>query len=525
MAINKFEYDLVCIGSGPAGQRAAVQAAKLGKRVAVVERHRSIGGVCLFTGTIPSKTFREAVISFTAKTSGEGGISAATRTKPTLEQLISRVGDVINRESEVQQDQLARNDIDLVRGTAAFFDEHTVCVDTGTGVRHLHTENVLIAVGTKPADPRGVAADGQTVITSDQILDLKKLPRTMVVVGGGVIGIEYASMFAMLGVKVTVIDKRPRPVEFLDYEIIDELIHQLRNHDVSFRLGEGVDRIEVAENGARHGVIHLESGKRIVADLILFSVGRVGATGELMLENAGLTADDRGRLTVNANYQTSVSHIYAAGDVIGYPSLAATSSEQGRTAACHMFGAAAKPMSKNFPIGIYSIPEMSMVGLTEEQLTKEKIPYETGIARYREIARGQILGDDSGVLKLLFHRETGKLLGVHAIGTGATELIHVGQAVLALGGGLDYFLDTIFNYPTLAECYKVASLEAANKLRLGRIIDGIELAKSGAAATGATTGAPASLPPVPASIPIPAPSDDGGASPPAKTPSASPATV
>ncbi len=516
---TKYDYDLVCIGSGPAGQRAAVQAAKLGKRVAVVERHRSIGGVCLFTGTIPSKTFREAVIGFTAKGGAcETGIATAARAKPTLEQLMSRVGAVINRESDVQQDQLARNDIDLVRGTAAFFDDHTVCVDTGNGVRHLHTENVLIAVGTKPADPRGVAADGQTVITSDQILDLKKLPRTMVVVGGGVIGIEYASMFAMLGVKVTVIDKRPRPVEFLDYEIIDELIHQLRNHDVSFRLGEGVDRIEVAENGARHGVIHLESGKRIVADLILFSVGRVGATGEMMLENAGLTADDRGRLTVDANYRTSVPNIYAAGDVIGYPSLAATSSEQGRMAACNMFGVTAKPMSKNFPIGIYSIPEMSMVGVTEEQLTKDKIPYETGIARYREIARGQILGDDSGMLKLLFHRETGKLLGIHAIGTGATELIHVGQAVLALGGGLDYFLDTIFNYPTLAECYKVAALEAANKLRLGRIIDGIELAKATAAsaANAVTAGAPAAQSPVPASIPIPAPSDNGGAPAPAK---------
>ncbi|MEX0742538.1 MAG: FAD-dependent oxidoreductase, partial [Phycisphaeraceae bacterium] len=272
-----------------------------------------------------------------------------------------------------------------------------------------------------------------------------------------------------LGVKVTMIDKRSKPLEFLDYEIIDELIHQMRNRDVSFRLGEAVESIEIIEgHPTPHGSIKLESGKRVVADLVLFSVGRVGATDTMNLDAAGLASDDRGRLEVDDQLRTNVPHIFAAGDVIGYPSLAATSSEQGRLAACHMFGVHTKAMSEHFPVGIYAIPEISMVGATEEQLTEQRVPYETGIARYREIARGQILGDDTGVVKMMFHRETRRLLGVHAIGTGATELIHVGQAVYALGGDLDYFLNTVFNYPTLAECYKVAALEAANKLNLGQ---------------------------------------------------------
>jgi NAD(P) transhydrogenase len=288
----------------------------------------------------------------------------------------------------------------------------------------------------------------------------------MAVVGGGVIGIEYASMFAALGVEVTVIEKRDRPLEFLDAEIVDEMIHQMRNRNVTFRLGETVETLEASEGPPPRAVIHLQSGKRIVSDVVLFSVGRIGATDSLNLEAVGLVSDERGRLRVDDAFRTEVPHIYAAGDVIGYPSLAATSSEQGRIAACHAFGVSAGPMSSHFPIGIYSIPEISMVGVTEHDLTERRIPYETGVARYREIARGQILGDDTGLLKMLFQREDRRLLGVHAIGTGATELIHIGQAVLGLGGGLDYFMDTIFNYPTLAECYKVAALDASNKLRL-----------------------------------------------------------
>src|SRR5262245_19662972 len=337
---SRHDYDLICIGSGPAGQRSAVQAAKLGKRVAVVEKQRSVGGVCIETGTIPSKTFREAVRSFTTRNgSGEAG----PRPRPTMAQLLERVGSVIRREGAVVQDQLARNEIDLIRGRASFVEPHVLRVESSEGVRVLRAAHILIAVGTRPAEAPGVRPDGSTVILSDDILDLEKLPRSMVVVGGGVIGIEYASMFAVLGVQVTIVDKRPRPLEFVDQEIVDELIHQMRKNDVTFRGGEAVESIEVNDGPPCRGVITLESGKHIVADVVLFSVGRVGATEALELVRAGLEADDRGRLKVDACFKTSVPHIFAAGDIIGYPALAATSSEQGRLAACHMFGHAAEP--------------------------------------------------------------------------------------------------------------------------------------------------------------------------------------
>jgi NAD(P) transhydrogenase len=324
--------------------------------------------------------------------------------------------------------------------------------------------SIVVAVGTRAVTPPGSVIDGEVAITSDDIVALKRLPRAMTVVGGGVIGIEYASIFAVLGVEVTVVERRDRPLDFVDREVVDELIHQMRNRNVTFRFGETVERFEVSAGPPRRGVLFLESGKRIVSDLVLFSAGRTGATDDLNLPAAGLSAAERGRLAVDADFRTAVPHIYAAGDVIGYPSLAATSSEQGRLAACHAFGVAAGPMGAHFPVGIYAIPEISMVGATEQELTAGKVPYEIGVARYREIARGQILGDDSGLFKMLFHRQDRRLLGAHAIGTGATELIHIGQAVLGLGGGLDYFMHTVFNYPTLAECYKVAALDAANKL-------------------------------------------------------------
>jgi NAD(P) transhydrogenase len=464
---SSFEYDLICVGSGPAGQRAAVQAAKLGKRVAVIEKQRCVGGGCIETGTIPSKTFREAVRSFNFLSSYEAAENGP-RTRPSMPQLLRRVAQVIQREGEVVQDQLTRNDVELIRGHAAFTGPHSLRVESADGTRLLTAAHILIAVGTRPAPPPNVDPDGRTVILSDNILGLEKLPRTMAVVGGGVIGIEYASMFAALGVQVTVIDKRPRPLEFIDFEIVDELIHQMRNQGVTFRGGEAVEQIEISEGPPRRGVIHLESGKHVIADLILFSVGRIGATEGLSLETVGLETDDRGRLKVDDQFRTAVPHIFAAGDVIGYPALAATSSEQGRLAACVMFGVQSEPMASHFPIGVYAIPEISMVGETEEALTAAKVPYETGIARFREIARGQILGDDSGMFKMIFHRDSGRLLGAHCIGTTATELIHIGQAVLGLGGGLDYFLRTVFNYPTLAECYKVAAYNAANKLQYSR---------------------------------------------------------
>lgn len=464
---SDYDYDLVCIGSGPAGQRAAVQAAKLGKRAAVVEKRRVVGGVCLDTGTIPSKTFREAVILFT----DAAGLfdrrrepSAAVR--PTAEALLARVSEVVDRESRVVEHQLRRNEVDVIPGEGSFRDPHTVVVRSEHGERAVSARYILIAVGTRPAPPPGVTSDGTTVMTSDDVVRLERIPRTLTVVGAGVIGIEYASMFACLGVEVTVVDRRDRPLEFLDREIVDELVHQMRDRDVTFRFGETVRRLEVADGGARRVVVHLESGKRVVTEAALFSVGRLGATDGLNLEAAGLRADERGRLHVDGRFCTEVPHVFAAGDVIGYPSLAATSSRQGRLAACHAFGVEAGAMSPHFPVGIYSIPEISMVGAPEHELTAAKVPYEVGVARYREIARGQILGDDSGLFKMLFHRDERRLLGVHVIGTGATELLHIGQAVLALGGGLDYFLGAVFNYPTLAECYKVAALDAANKLAL-----------------------------------------------------------
>jgi NAD(P) transhydrogenase len=462
---DSFDYDLVCIGSGPAGQRGAVQAAKVGKRVALVERRSTVGGACLATGTIPSKTFREAVLGFSSAQRPNGGTTQSTQ-RPTAPELLARVDEVVSREGAVIVNQLSRNGVDVLCGEASFVDPHRLRVTGGQSWREVTAANVLIASGTRAVPPEGIDANGDIMISSDDIGGLTRLPRSLAVVGAGVIGIEYASMFAALGVEVTVVDKRDRPLEFVDTEIVDELIHQMRKRNVNFRFGEAVASVTASETPPRRAVLVLESGKRIVADMALFSVGRIGATEDLALQNAGLSADDRGRIAVDGQFRTAVPHIFAAGDIIGYPSLAATSSEQGRLAACHALGVNATPMADHFPIGIYAVPEISMVGATEQALTKAKVPYEIGIARYREIARGQILGDDSGLLKLLFHREDRHLLGVHIIGTGATELLHIGQAVLGLRGGLDYFLSTVFNYPTLAECYKVAALNAANKLAM-----------------------------------------------------------
>ena len=458
-----YDFDLLCIGTGPAGQRAAVQAAKLGKRVAVIEKRRIVGGVCVDGGTVPSKTFREAVLA-TAAPGEPGPQDWDLGTRPTAESLLARVTDVVRRESVVVENQLRRNGVILLRGHASFRDAHTLVVESERGTRTVSAACILIAVGSRPAPPPGVPADGEVILTSDSVVELKALPRSMTVVGAGVIGIEYASFFAALDIAVTVVDKRERPLEFLDQEIMDELLHQMRNRNVTFRLGEAVSRLEVGGGSKRRAVILLESGKRLVSDMVLFSAGRLADTERLNLGAASLACDERGRIPVDKQFRTQVPHIYAAGDVVGYPSLAATSSEQGRLAACNAFGLEIGPMPNHFPVGIYSIPEISMVGETEHNLTAARVPYETGVARYREIARGQILGDDSGLFKMLFHREDRRLLGVHIIGTAATELVHIGQAVLALGGGLDYFLETVFNYPTLAECYKVAALNAANKL-------------------------------------------------------------
>ena len=472
------EFDLICIGSGPAGQRAAVQASKLGKRVAVVEKQASVGGVCIETGTIPSKTFREAVRRLYVQDHSESGGSHADPVRPTMERLMRQVAGVVGRESQVVHDSLARNDIKMFQGAARFVGPNELVISGFNGDETLKAKKFLIGVGTRPAESRGVTLDGEIAVTSDSLLNLKRLPRSVVVVGAGVIGIEYASMFAALGLKVTVVDKRPRPLEFLDHEIVDELIHQLRKVDVTFRCGDGLKSLEITGGDRKQALLELESGKFLIAEMVLISTGRVGCTEGLGLEVVGLSADDRGRIKTDAHFQTAVPHIYAAGDVIGYPSLAATSSEQGRLAALHMFGEETAPLGDRFPIGIYSIPEISMMGETEEALTAKKVPYETGIARYNETARGQILGDHSGMFKMIFHRDTEKLLGVHCIGSGATELVHIGQAVMLLGGGLDYFINSVFNYPTLAECYKIAALNAYNKIQLIRKVQTLRHSQS-----------------------------------------------
>ncbi|HKY33633.1 MAG TPA: Si-specific NAD(P)(+) transhydrogenase [Candidatus Polarisedimenticolia bacterium] len=455
-------YDLLVIGSGPSGQRAAVQAAKLGKRTVLVERRQMVGGVCVNTGTIPSKTLREAVLYLT----GYGqhaiyGTAYAVKEHITIEDLMLRTSFVIRREIDVTRAQMRRNHVDMLFGDASFVDPHTVAV-AGVGETNQVTADVLIiAVGTSPAPPPGILCDSEHLIDSDQILQMKRLPATLTVVGAGVIGLEYASIFATLGIEVTVVDMRDELLEFVDEEIVENLSYHLRQRGTTLRLGEEVRRILCPDGRA---VAELASGKRIVSDMILFSAGRLGATASLNLAAAGLQADERGRLKVDAQYRTKVRHIFAVGDVIGFPALASTSMEQGRLAAAYAFGRDVPPMPRLFPFGIYTIPEISMVGPTEQELTGAAVPYETGVSRYREIARGQILGDDTGFLKLIFHRETRRLLSAHAIGTGATEIIHIAQAVVALGGTLEYFVNNVFNYPTLAECYKVAALDCANKL-------------------------------------------------------------
>ncbi len=456
-------FDLLVIGTGPAGQRGAVQAAKLGKSVGICERREVVGGVCINTGTIPSKTFREAVLYLTGfQLRGLYGASYAVKERITMEDLLYRCDHVIKREIEVIRDQMRRNGIVLIGGTARFVDPHTLEVAGAGGPVRVVADKVLIATGTTAAGPPGVPIDGQSILTSDDLLALKEVPRTLTVVGAGVVGTEYASIFAALRVEVTLVDSRPRLLEFVDAEIVESLTYQMRNMDCTFRLNEEVASVRI--EGPRRAVTVLKSGKLIVSDVILYSVGRVGATADLNLEAAGLAADERGRLKVNETFQTNRPHIYAAGDVIGFPALASTSMEQGRLAACHAFGVSSTSLPHLFPYGIYSVPEISMVGPTEEQLTSAGIPYEVGVSRYREIARGAILGDDSGLLKILFHRDTRRILGVHIIGTGATELVHIGQAVLAHDGTIDYFVNAVFNYPTFAECYKVAALDGYNKV-------------------------------------------------------------
>ncbi|MGA7399916.1 MAG: Si-specific NAD(P)(+) transhydrogenase [Candidatus Sulfotelmatobacter sp.] len=458
------EYDLVVIGSGPAGQKGAICAAKLRKKVAIIDRKRTIGGVCVHTGTIPSKTLREAVLylsGFRQRTFY--GRSYVVKDRIAMSDLVFRAQAVMAREIEVIKAQLRRNQVTTFEGDARFLDPHTIEVKAEEGSQLLRGHHILIACGTRPAHSADIPIDGKRIFDSDQVHCLEEVPRDLLVVGAGIIGIEFASMFAALGVKVTLLDQRPILMDFVDREIVESLCFQLRQLGTVFRLGEKV--VSVGYDAERDRVFaKLESGKNVHGQGLLYTVGRQANSDQLNIEAAGLKSDGRGKMVVNEHFQTSVEHIYAAGDVIGFPALASTSMEQGRLASCHMFGTPGKMIPTLIPYGIYTIPEISMVGHTEEQLTRGKIPYEVGLARYAELAKGQMLGDEQGLLKLLFDPENLKLLGVHVIGDRAAEIVHIGQAVLTMGGTLEYFRDTVFNYPTLAEAYKVAALDGLNKL-------------------------------------------------------------
>jgi len=458
------QYDFVVIGSGPAGQKAAIQAAKFAKRAAVIERRSLIGGVAVHTGTIPSKTLREAVLYLTGwNQRGLYGYGYRLKPQVTIDDLMQRLHITLKHEIEVMQDQLARNDVEVIQGIASFTAEHHLQVKSAAGeILEVEADKILIASGTEPQRPEGIPFDNTTIIDSDGIVNLKTLPKTMIIVGAGVIGVEYASIFSVLDIEVTLVDGRDTLLEFLDREIVDEFVHYMRQRGITLRLGEKVAGVEKDANG--RVITTLESGKRLRAELVMFAAGRVGTTAELRLNNAGIATDNKQRIPVNEQYQSVVPHIYAAGDVIGFPSLASTSMEQGRMAACNAFGQSSSSRPAHFPFGIYGVPEMSMVGVTEQELTAKKNPYETGTAHLWETARGQIMGLEDGMLKIIFSAKDQRLLGVHILGEGATELIHIGQAVLVLEGTLQYFLETVFNYPTLAEAYKIAALDVWNRI-------------------------------------------------------------
>jgi NAD(P) transhydrogenase len=456
-------FDLVVIGSGPGGQRAAIQGAKAGKRVAVIEKQSAIGGVCINTGTIPSKTMREAVLHLSGFYSKNFyGANRGAAATITMADVIFRIQRVVENEVGVTQDQLKRNGVDVLHGTGKFIDPHHLRVENGNGFAEIEGEYIVIATGTKPAKNPKVPINGRNIIDSDQILSMPQIPRTLIVVGGGVIGVEYACMFATLGVRVIIVEKRPRLLEFADTEMVEALSYQMRDHRATMRLNEEVESVEALPDGKV--AANLVSKKRINADALLYAVGRQGNVEHLDLAAAGIAADDRGRIKVDADFRTTQPHIFAVGDVIGFPSLASVSMEQGRIAAARAFGLQVQTDPESYPYGIYTIPQISFIGKTEEQLTDADVPYEVGVAYYREIARGQIAGHTDGRLKILFHRETLELLGVHIFGENAAELLHIGQAVFKLKGKITYFIDTVFNYPTLAECYKTAAFNGLNRL-------------------------------------------------------------
>ncbi|MQB43209.1 Si-specific NAD(P)(+) transhydrogenase [Rhizobium sp. ICMP 5592] len=458
------QFDLLVVGSGPAGRRGAIQAAKLGKKVLVIEQGKRVGGVSVHTGTIPSKTLRETALNLSGwRERGFYGRAYRVKQEISAEDLRRRLLITLDHEVEVLEHQFARNRVQHIRGKASFIDPQTMQVVKDDGeIIHVSGASILLAVGTKPFRPDYMPFDNKTVLDSDELLEIETLPRSMVVIGAGVIGIEYATIFSALDTQVTLIDPKSTMLDFIDKEIVEDFIYQLRDRNMKLLLGQKAEKV-VRQDGKVE--LTLDNGRRIVTDMVLFAAGRMGATDTLNLAAAGLEADNRGRLSVNPEtFATSVPHIFAAGDVVGFPSLASTSMEQGRIAARVAVGAIAKEPPKYFPYGIYAVPEISTCGLSEEEVKDRHIPYECGIARFRETSRGHIMGLDTGLLKLIFSLKTRRLLGVHIVGEGATELVHIGQAVLNLKGTVEYFVENTFNYPTLAEAYKIAGLDAWNRM-------------------------------------------------------------
>ncbi|MAY63438.1 MAG: Si-specific NAD(P)(+) transhydrogenase [Rhizobiales bacterium] len=457
-------YDLVVVGSGPAGRRAAIQAAKLNKKVLVVEKGTRVGGVSVHTGTIPSKTLRETALNLTGwRERGFYGRAYRVKQEISAADLRRRLLITLDHEVDVLEHQFSRNRVHQMRGQARFVDANTLEVTKDDGeVVKVDGRSILLAVGTKPFRPAHIPFDGASIVDSDEILEIADLPRSLIVIGAGVIGIEYATIFSALDTAVTVVESRDTMLDFIDKEIVDDFAYQLRDRNMKLIFGQAIESVE--KDGDRCHVM-LENGRRLSAEMVLFAAGRMGATETLDLKNCGLEADKRGRLTVDSlTFQTSVPNIYAAGDVVGFPSLASTSMEQGRIAARHAVGVPAIEPPKFFPYGIYAVPEISTCGFTEEEVIERKIAYECGIAHFRETSRGHIMGLDTGLLKLIFSLKTRRLLGAHIVGEGATELIHIGQAVLNLKGTVDYFVENTFNYPTLAEAYKIAGLDAWNRM-------------------------------------------------------------
>jgi NAD(P) transhydrogenase len=457
-------YDLIVIGSGPAGEKGAVLAAHFGKSVAMIQADVVPGGACVNTGTIPSKTLRESALHLSGfRQRGLHGVDMALHGDIQVSDFLQRKREVCEKEWDLIEENLRWNGIERYRGIGRFVSPHEIVVDTAGHDISLHGETILIATGSSPFRPPTIPFDDVCIYDSDSVLDLDRIPKTMAVVGAGVIGCEYASIFAALGIKMTLIDGRTELLSHVDREIVDVLLREMKNRTrINLQLGNNVEDIHVADEGVS---LKLSNGRTIVVEKVLFAAGRQSNTADLNLEAAGVKSGERGIIAVNEYYQTCVPNIYAAGDVIGFPSLASTSMEQARVAVVHAFHLAYEnELVKQWPYGIYTIPELSMIGKTEEECMKEGVDYEVGRAYYRNNARGQIVGDTAGMLKLVFEPETRKLLGIHIVGENAAELIHTGMMVMQLEGTIDAFVQAVFNYPTLSDIYKHAADDGLRRL-------------------------------------------------------------